>query len=44
MGAGLIDNTTMITSRYPLARAVDAIKKLSEDRNEGKIMIKPESK
>jgi threonine dehydrogenase-like Zn-dependent dehydrogenase len=44
MGAGLIDNTTMITSRYPLARAVEAIRKLSEDRNEGKIMIKPESK
>jgi len=44
MGAGLIDNSKMITSRYPLSKGVEAIKKLSEDRNEGKIMIKPESK
>ena len=42
MGAGLIDNSKMITSRYPLSQAVEAIKKLSKDRNEGKIMIKPE--
>nr|HID12396.1 alcohol dehydrogenase [Anaerolineae bacterium] len=41
MGAGLIDTSKMITARYPLEQAVEAIKRLSEDRNEGKIMIKP---
>jgi threonine dehydrogenase-like Zn-dependent dehydrogenase len=41
IGAGLICNEKMITARYPLDRAVEAIKRLSENRNEGKIMIKP---
>lgn len=41
IGAGLIHNEKMITARYPLDSAVEAIKQLSGNRNEGKIMIKP---
>ena len=40
MGAGLIDNTKMITSRFPLAEAVAALEKATK-REDGKIMIKP---
>lgn len=40
MGAGLIDNTKMITSRFPLAEAVAALEKATR-REDGKIMIKP---
>lgn len=41
MGAGRIDTSPMITARFPLSRAVDAIKFLSENRGEGKVMIHP---
>jgi threonine dehydrogenase-like Zn-dependent dehydrogenase len=39
-GAGLVDNSKIITSRFPLDQAVDAIAK-SIDRADGKIMIHP---
>lgn len=39
MGAGLIDNTKIITSRFPLERAVEALEKATK-REDGKIMIK----
>jgi|Deesub1362B_J571_1020462.scaffolds.fasta_scaffold00283_16 hypothetical protein len=40
MGAGLIDNSKIITSRFPLAEAVAALEKATK-REDGKIMIKP---
>ncbi len=40
MGAGLIDNTRIITSRFPLDKAVEALEKATK-REDGKIMIKP---
>jgi threonine dehydrogenase-like Zn-dependent dehydrogenase len=40
MGSGLIDNSRIITARFPLDRAVEAIKK-SVHREDGKIIIKP---
>jgi len=40
MGAGLIDNTKIITSRFPLDKAVEALEKATK-REDGKIMIKP---
>jgi hypothetical protein len=40
MGAGLIDNSRIITARFPLARALDALKKATR-REDGKIIIKP---
>ncbi|RJP22309.1 MAG: alcohol dehydrogenase [Candidatus Abyssobacteria bacterium SURF_5] len=41
MGAGRVDTSPMITARFPLTKAVDAIKFLSENRDEGKIMLRP---
>jgi hypothetical protein len=43
MGAGRIDMSKIITERFPLSEAVKAIKFLSENRNQGKIMLKPGS-
>ena len=40
MGAGLIDNSKIITSRFPLAEAVAALEKATK-REDGKIIIKP---
>ena len=40
MGAGLIDNAKMVTSRFPLDQAVDAIAK-STSRADGKIIVRP---
>lgn len=40
MGAGLIDNSKMITSRFGLDEAVEAIKQ-SGKREDGKIIVKP---
>ncbi|MCD6128155.1 alcohol dehydrogenase catalytic domain-containing protein [Candidatus Bipolaricaulota bacterium] len=40
MGAGLIDNSKIITSRFPLSQAVDALEKATK-REDGKIIIKP---
>jgi hypothetical protein len=40
LGAGLIDNSKMITSRFPLDEAVAALEKATR-REDGKIMIKP---
>ncbi|MCL0056406.1 alcohol dehydrogenase catalytic domain-containing protein [Dehalococcoidia bacterium] len=40
MGAGLIDNSKIITSRFSLEQAIDAIKK-STRREDGKIIINP---
>lgn len=40
MGAGLVNNEKIITSRYPLAQAVDAIAK-STARADGKIIVNP---
>jgi threonine dehydrogenase-like Zn-dependent dehydrogenase len=40
MASGLIDTTRMITARYNLDEAVDAIAK-SVAREDGKIMVKP---
>jgi scyllo-inosose 3-dehydrogenase len=42
MGAGLIDNAKIITSRFPLAQAVDAIAQ-STDRSDGKIVVHPQA-
>ncbi|UCF10097.1 MAG: alcohol dehydrogenase catalytic domain-containing protein [Candidatus Bipolaricaulota bacterium] len=39
-GAGLVDNAKIITSRFPLDQAIDAIAK-STDRSDGKIVIHP---
>jgi len=39
-GAGLIDNSRIITSRFPLDQAVDAIAK-STARADGKIIVHP---
>jgi hypothetical protein len=41
MGTGRIDTGPMITARFPLSRAIEAIKFLSENRGEGKIMLRP---
>ena len=40
MGAGLIDNSKIITSRFPLGEAVAALEKATR-REDGKIIIKP---
>jgi hypothetical protein len=40
MGAGLIDNSKIITSRYALSQALSAMKRATQ-REDGKIMIKP---
>jgi len=40
MGAGLIDNSKIITSRFPLDRALEALEKATK-REDGKIIIKP---
>ncbi|HAF70404.1 TPA: alcohol dehydrogenase [Candidatus Acetothermia bacterium] len=40
MGAGLIDNSKIITSRFSLSQAVDALGKATR-REDGKIIIKP---
>jgi threonine dehydrogenase-like Zn-dependent dehydrogenase len=40
VGSGLVDNSRIITSRFPLDQAVDAIAK-SVDRTDGKIIIHP---
>jgi threonine dehydrogenase-like Zn-dependent dehydrogenase len=42
MATGRIDTHPIITARFPLDQAVDAIKFLSENRDEGKIMLNPE--
>jgi threonine dehydrogenase-like Zn-dependent dehydrogenase len=42
MATGRIDTRPMITARFPLDQAVDAIKFLSGNRDEGKIMLVPE--
>jgi hypothetical protein len=40
MGAGLIDNAKIVTARFPLDRALDALKKATT-REDGKIVINP---
>jgi len=40
MGSGLIDNSKIITSRFPLDQALDALEKATK-REDGKIIIKP---
>ncbi|MCR4391507.1 MAG: alcohol dehydrogenase catalytic domain-containing protein [Candidatus Acetothermia bacterium] len=40
MGAGLVDNSKIITSRFPLTKALDALKQATK-RQDGKIVIKP---
>ena len=40
MGAGLIDNAKIVTARFSLDRALDALKK-STEREDGKIIIHP---
>jgi threonine dehydrogenase-like Zn-dependent dehydrogenase len=40
MGAGLIDNSRIITATFPLTQGVEAIKRATE-RRDGKIMILP---
>jgi len=40
MGAGLIDNSKIITSRFPLSEALSALEKATK-REDGKIIIKP---
>ncbi|MCK4682420.1 alcohol dehydrogenase, partial [Candidatus Bipolaricaulota bacterium] len=40
MGAGLIDNSRIITARFPLDQAVEAIGQ-SVKREDGKIIIHP---
>jgi threonine dehydrogenase-like Zn-dependent dehydrogenase len=40
MGSGLIDNSRIITARFPLGRVVEAIGK-SVRREDGKIIIRP---
>ena len=40
MGSGLIDNSKIITSTFPLAQALDALEKATK-REDGKIVIKP---
>jgi scyllo-inosose 3-dehydrogenase len=40
MASGAIDNRKIITARFPLDRAVDAIKR-SGSRTDGKILVKP---
>ena len=40
MGAGLLDNYKMITNRFPLEKAIEAIRKSSE-KKDGKIIVKP---
>ena len=40
MGAGLIDNSKIITSRFPLDQALTALEKATK-REDGKIVIKP---
>ncbi|HIE47748.1 TPA: alcohol dehydrogenase [Candidatus Bipolaricaulota bacterium] len=40
MGAGLIDNSKIITSRFPLDEALSALEKATK-REDGKIIIKP---
>lgn len=41
MGAGRIDTSQLITARFPLSEAVQAIQFLSKNRGEGKIMLTP---
>jgi len=40
MGAGLIDNAKIVTARFPLEQALDALHKATA-REDGKIVIKP---
>ena len=40
MGAGLLDNSKMITNRFPLEKAIEAIRKSSK-KKDGKIIVKP---
>ncbi len=40
MGSGLIDNSKIITARFPLDQALDALEKATK-REDGKIIIKP---
>jgi len=40
MGSGLIDNSKIITSRFPLDQALDALEQATK-RQDGKIIIKP---
>ncbi|MGC9529272.1 MAG: scyllo-inosose 3-dehydrogenase [Candidatus Bipolaricaulaceae bacterium] len=40
MGAGLVDNSRIITGRFPLTRALDALQQATK-REDGKIIIKP---
>jgi len=42
MGSGLIDNSKIVTSSFPLAQSVDAIAK-SIDRADGKIIVHPQA-
>ncbi len=44
LGSGRIDTSPMITARFPLSKAIDAIKFLSQNRDEGKIMLQPATK
>ena len=40
IGAGLLDNSKMITDRFPLEKAIEAIRKSSK-KEDGKIIVKP---
>jgi len=40
LGSGLIDNAKIITARFPLSRALDALEKATH-REDGKIIIRP---
>lgn len=40
MGAGLVDNSRIITAFFPLVEGVEAIKRATE-RRDGKIMVLP---
>ncbi len=40
LGSGLVDNAKIITSRFPLPRALDALEKATR-REDGKIIIRP---
>jgi scyllo-inosose 3-dehydrogenase len=40
LGSGLIDNAKIVTARFPLSRALDALEKATR-REDGKIIIRP---
>ncbi len=40
MGAGLLNNSKMITNRFPLEKSIEAIRKSSK-KKDGKVIVKP---